>query len=354
MGFLPLLANAGTPLMWAGCCLLIFGNLVIGVVEARLLERLLRRPVDDRPLVLANYASMSAGIGMGWALDPLSQRIAADPLRLGLIYIAILWTAAFCLTVLIEWPFASRAASLGSFSRSVLPLLATVNVITYAFLILLVGLLGGVNVFIAFRNSEAAQVTRVEGWVYYCDPKKHAVQRVRLDGSREERVAALPSLEAPGQTRLVFDDPKGVGSVSLFLRVSGSHRLLLQSDWSPRRTATTATAHREANGLLSLGNLTFGPGSTLMFRPDESVAAGFWPAEGLRVRGVAYRLETPFLALTWRSPTVLPDGTTVAQLGDAIVLVNAERGKGARLAAGVGPAVLLDRPERNFEPSEQK
>src|SRR5689334_1126069 len=57
------LANAGTPLMWAGMLHLVFGNALIGVFEGLLIARLFSLPKRKTVLVMigANYFSAWAG-----------------------------------------------------------------------------------------------------------------------------------------------------------------------------------------------------------------------------------------------------------------------------------------------------
>src|SRR5438094_158845 len=61
---LHVLADSGTPLLWAGTLHLLLGNLLIGILEGRLLAWLyrLKAPRAIEIMIAANYVSMIAGI----------------------------------------------------------------------------------------------------------------------------------------------------------------------------------------------------------------------------------------------------------------------------------------------------
>lgn len=99
------LADAGTPLMWAGMLHLVFGNLLIGVLEGLLLAWLFRLgrwrciPV----MIVANY--FSAWVGdlflLGYALKSPSHLDLYN--AWGWVWMMVGIT--FVLTCVLEWPF---------------------------------------------------------------------------------------------------------------------------------------------------------------------------------------------------------------------------------------------------------
>jgi hypothetical protein len=101
---LPVLANAGTPLMWTGILHLFIGNLILGYVEGGLLSQLFHVPRRRSlvVLILANYASAWAGALL--LVNRLSHYsgITIENLQLWLGIFVIL---AFVFTLLIEYPF---------------------------------------------------------------------------------------------------------------------------------------------------------------------------------------------------------------------------------------------------------
>ncbi len=100
----PVVANAGTPLMWTGFGHLFIGNAVIGIVEGLLLSKFFHTPRSKSVnlLVVANYTS--AWVGMFLILNRLSHipSITIENVRVWLwIFVAV----AFVLTLFIEYPF---------------------------------------------------------------------------------------------------------------------------------------------------------------------------------------------------------------------------------------------------------
>ncbi|MBE9125201.1 MULTISPECIES: hypothetical protein [unclassified Coleofasciculus] len=100
----PVLANAGTPLMWTGFGHLFIGNAVIGTIEGLLLSRLFNTPRSKsvNVLVLANYAS--AWLGMVLILDRLSH-ISTITIENVYVWLWLFVGIAFILTLFIEYPF---------------------------------------------------------------------------------------------------------------------------------------------------------------------------------------------------------------------------------------------------------
>lgn len=78
-----LLANAGTPLIWAGCFMLICGNWLIGHIESKLLGRQLMQKFSSGWIIAGNYVSMAVGFGILWAAGPIHARVALDPFDWG-------------------------------------------------------------------------------------------------------------------------------------------------------------------------------------------------------------------------------------------------------------------------------
>lgn len=100
----PVLANAGTPLMWTGVLHLFIGNAVIGTIEGFLLSRLFNtsRSKSINVLVVANYAS--AWVGMLLILDRLSS-IPTITIENVHVWLWLFVSFAFVLTLFIEYPF---------------------------------------------------------------------------------------------------------------------------------------------------------------------------------------------------------------------------------------------------------
>lgn len=393
-----LLANAGTPLMWAGCLTLFVGNFFIGVVECWIASHVLRRELRQGPFVLANYVSMLFGIGLVYALAPLREPVLENPFRWGLPFLLFSWLLAFALTVVVESWFVRRALAAGERDRSIfdvpreddifptsnsaldgastarrlladlrgnasrprepgaatsaLRLSLVMNLGTYGALTLIVLLLGGIEALTSFRHVDPRELRPPGGWVYYLSHQDNSVWRVRFDGAKRQRMIAPKKIQRPSTwVRLVFDDRSGSGQARLYLWEAGDPRAVIHGVVAPSSAIPTPVPLHEGVPLrdkanaLEIGTGTFGFRSTFSFsKVSADVSVGYWAAEGIEIGGSRYRCETPVLALVWRSPTVLPDGKIVATLGNAVVLLNPKTMRAATLAAGYGPAVALDEP----------
>ena len=334
-----MLANAGTPLMWAGCFALLFGNFFIGVFEAWLIRG--RRKVfaaSATPMIVANYLSMLAGIGLMYLASPLAARAQLDPFDRSLPLLLGMWAATYVLSVLVEWPFVANTAGTRVGLRA-LGLSAKVQTVSYVFLAVFSYFVGSTSA-LNLSITSAASVTSVEGWAYYLALDNVNVLRTRLDGSRTEQVAKL-DFEIGSQFSRITVEPTSNGDRSrLMYREYGADRELVKNVGN---AAQAAGGERDSGNLIQIGNGSFGPGATRKFADSPMVYCGFWQREGLMVNGVRFALETPFLSTPWRCPIVLPDGSIVAQFGEAIVVVDADRRIVAKIGEGRGGDVLLDR-----------
>jgi hypothetical protein len=104
------IANAGTPLIWAGAIHLFAGNLFIGVAEGVVFARLAKCSygVSALCLVVANY--LSTWLGLLWLFNPqlgFWDHITIENLR---EMLALQVGVAFCATLLVEFPLAWLAS----------------------------------------------------------------------------------------------------------------------------------------------------------------------------------------------------------------------------------------------------
>lgn len=331
-----LFANAGTPLMWAGCFTLLFGNYLIGLFEFWLIKR--RRGllwITWNPMIPANYLSMIAGIALLYLTRPLFQPAYEQPFRYGLPLIACAWLVSFIVSVLVEWPFVAKASGL-KIGKESLRTTVWVQMLSYSVLFILVFLLGSVSALSDLRQVDAQEIDAPPGWVYHMDEAKSELHRTRLDGSRTEFVAVFEPKPRGSWTRVTVEPTREGDRARLLYRDTQS--VIVIDD----NVGAAPVVYMENKDDAILGNLTFSTYATREFREQPSVYAGFWAREGLMIDGRRYALETPFLALGWRNPVVLPNGKVVAQFGNSIVLFDHERGKIAVLAIGEGGDVLID------------
>lgn len=340
-------ADAGTPLMWYGCCWLFVGNAFIGLFEAWIIGRRTRLEIGRLrlPVIAANYAS--AFIGFYLLFQMSSDWVPYVASRGRLLW--LMWACAFLLTMLVETPFVAFAERVSILKVRPWMDSLVANALSYA-LVMPLALLTCVT-------SLATQASLLPGaramgapkaWVYYV--RGENVRRVRTDGSADEPVMAKPAGDGT-----LFAEPAQDGSRADLVWVPsswpGKSKILLRGIGAARQAAMSQV---DRDGKVAHEWLRSSP---LQFTEDKSVGAeaGFWPALGLSawVGGRSYNLafETPFAVAAWRDPTLLPGAFLVVGLGDKIVLLNLRTRDLAILVAGDCPAVLLDLADAPTRPS---
>lgn len=100
----PVLANAGTALMWTSIVHLFVGNFILGYVEARLLSRLFHAPREGtiEIVVMANYVSAWTGVFLLMGRLSRHPSITIENVQ---VWLAIATILAFVLTLVVEYPF---------------------------------------------------------------------------------------------------------------------------------------------------------------------------------------------------------------------------------------------------------
>lgn len=234
------------------------------------------------------------------------------------------------ITVIVELPFVLKTAEL-KFSARMLGITATLQTATYGVMMLGTGLLGSVSALTSLRAVDS--LPTVAGWVYFIGTDRKAVYRIRLDGSNTERVATLKT-KPRVFSRIVADPVPNSNRVRLVV-MEGQDVEELQKNIGQTQQAAP-TQHDEKSRPIVHFN------TSRSFDSSIRVFAGYWAVEGLRGGDRRYALETPVLALSWRSPVTLPDGKLVAQFGQAILLIDPKTGTTRKLAEGSAPDVLLD------------
>lgn len=350
-----ILANAGTPLMWGTLCYLTVGNALIGWLEGWLISRWFGTPRRRAVLamILANYLSAVVGFALLQTLEATYHWAMRE------ISIENVWSwhyaitsGLYALTVLLEWPCCVIAC--GGRARPVRDgALASLGAsgVSYVLLALLCLPLSALTPGLTISIDRAERVAEgARGWAYYVSDNSDALWRIRLDGSRRERVAEVSIADA--ECLCVRPSESGDGRVDLlaWYRMSGESALLLRS-FAPRDcTAPECALESGLDRTFVHWASPFGGMADFRAadRRDWEIHAGFWGVEGLRARKassgarVYLGVETPIIGWGVRFPSALPGGVVVLQLGPQICVLNLERRSMALLARGSSPLVVLD------------
>lgn len=341
------LANAGTPLMWAGMLHLMFGNLLIGILEGLLLGWLFKAPKLKAVgiLILANYLSAWAG---GFLLSWLCRfpDITIENLKPWLIFFFVL---AFALTLLIELTFFRMALRKAerSFRAAIKPTFL-IHLISYALLTVWYGLASGTSLMTELKVVDPSALKPEASYtLYYISNDGEKVIEHSLSGEVSEVACKISSTNQNDRlfTRIAED-----GGCNLSIRYDGElpnyteDTLLLNIS---KNSPSTWHLEKEPNGDPKGTWFNFGDAPSLAASKGWNYRTGFWAIDGISGEGpneesFHYALETPFESWTIRNAVSLGDALLIFQLGnDQICMLDHESGSIALLARGRGPIVAV-------------
>ncbi|MBN1421404.1 MAG: hypothetical protein JXP34_21705 [Planctomycetes bacterium] len=343
----PVLADAGTPLMWAGILHLYFGNALIGIGEGILITKVFRlKPGCDILLlfILANYVSMAVGMAVA---RPHGIGERADLYGAPLV-IALACAAFFAVTVLIEWPFVRLAFGRAqrAFRRSFLASLLA-QTASYLVIVPWYSLASGVSLYTqATIDRDYPRWADREAMIYFIGETDGAVYRQRLSETAREEV--LPSGSAGEDVHLLVRRSSTDAQWDLYLAEDRDgedpRETSIRTGVAPGETSYTTSEDDTEVERYPDGSWWGGPWSAPDLRPGESgpwqVRRGFWAIEGLRVeekttgRSMHLALETPFVTWFVRRPFILPSDQVVFELGAQICLFDPATRKIAMIARG--------------------
>jgi hypothetical protein len=344
------LADAGTPLMWAGIIHLVIGNALIGLLEGAILASIFKLNYLKCVLVMvaANYFSSWGG---GVFLDNLiTGHLSLD------LYNAWFWfwtmvAVTFLLTLILEWPFVFFCfrKSPHRFKRSFWGNLL-INSASY---LLLFGWYWGASGTGIYRNMHVVQPSQMtmptNAIVFYISSTNGDVYALNLQTRNQEKIYALKSTNTDDRL-LVRPSKREMNSWDIY---ASSKLVLIQSNLNVTAKQAQRDQNDDANSMPQSPNGTwFNFGETPKLGAAENSGwtfeTGFWPIEGLRGKNpktgesIYFSLETPFVAWNVRNGTHLPGDYVIFQLGEnQICILEATTKKIAMLDKGYGPIVIL-------------
>ncbi len=367
------LANAGTPLMWAGMLHMIFGNAFIGVGEGILLAWLFSLPKAKSVgvMVVANYAS--AWLGGLFLRGAIVHALPMD-LTNGWRWFWIMVVVTYCMTLVLEWPFVAWCfRGCQDWFRSSLKASLVVQSASYVLLFGWYWMASGTSLYTKMQIVQASDLSLPESvLVYFIAPKDGNVYSRPLTGVEGRLVYNLRSTN-PNDRLFVRPGAPDTNAWDLVARLETKDyrkpelvtiltnmQVEAAPDWrsthtDPPRYEGTWFSFGEAQ---PLGSATNG---------QWKFWTGFWPIEGLRAtrkgtdETVRFSYETPFGAWTVRNAVQLPSDKALFQLGDdQICAFDPASRRVALLWHGRGPVPVIaksklkpDRTTVSFaEPSE--
>ena len=362
------LADAGTPLMWAGFFRLVCVNLVIGIGEGFVIWLFLRTRFWKTLgiMILANYASWLVGevVLLPFLAQAGKSILGEQPLYHVWEFLRYVLAVSFGLTVVFEWPFCFWAVKQKRY-RIIKSIVAVVvvNVASYTFLVYFYLGLSGTTVLTKLKQDPSLSfASNPKAWVYYIAPDDGGICRIRIDGSELQQVLSFQEVVDCGYEKTKRNP---VSSIELELRSSEKSGYWDLCFWieKPQRAkcllkafteqTKTPVFHDKSGANNPNQPAEWGPAKTY-YRPIDAlyltsssweIYAGGWAFEGLTAikdnLPKHYAIELPFLTWYSRYPIVLGD-QVVYQLGDQIVLLDLNQDLIGVITRGYSPVVVLD------------
>lgn len=346
----PLLANVGTPLMWAGMFHLVYGNAIIGICEGLLIARIFRVGRIRAVICMcgANYLSMAIAVfGLEWRGVPWGRQFLQDVTieNVGSVLLAAL-AACIVASAIFEWPFCylSLRGHKHRFSNSFGATLVAQGA-SYAVLVPMYLLVSPVSVVTHVDVVHPATIRHeVSADVYYVNPDDGDVYRTDLEGADPHFVAKMGGRELHARLYLVASSDRDTFDLGVCWGPEPDDRRVIVANVLPASASIGDAVDVEHCARMGFGRaVDLQPSSAPLWK----VRTGFWSAEGLKatneVTSQSYQiaLETPFLAWSSRNASVLPGSMVIYQLGKQVVLLDLAERRMALLARGRGPLVVL-------------
>lgn len=324
-----MLANVITPMMALGCWQLLFGNVIIGVIEARVVARF--RSMRRRPpyglMIGANYLSALVGLEIMPRLAP--SLLGPVPIERVRWVCAGMVVLCLVLSILLEYPFVYAALARDAKPR---PMRACIVAQLATYLLLLIPCWMASDVLNGIQLAPVQEISRNPDATVLYIADDGDIYRVKLDGSRPVKYRALGMSDGQGVLDADVDE---TGRVRL--AVGERERVQLLDD-APELAAGLAPYLDRGGSLVSLA----GPAGS-----EWQVRTGASPWGGLVARNrrtdqiVRVAVSAPGLDWWSRRGRLLPGDQVVFELNNHILLVDLETRRVAVVAIGRGPMVLM-------------
>ncbi len=318
----PVLANAGTPLMWTAFQHLFLGNALIGLIESFVLSSWFKIPSSVGVITAANY--VSAWVGAILVVDRFSK-IPNITLENAGIWLWIFVAITFWISIVVEYPFfwfALREQKQSA--QKAIKATLVIHGLSYFLLLIWYAQSSQISLLTQLDVVSAEQVQPTEEYVlYYLSPDGTQVVRSDLDGTNREIVKESINSRQYHKLEARQDD-------------AGQFDLLTDSDIILSDFAILApTGYRE-----------FGAVSKLIETTNWNYETSVWAAGGIRGYnkqedlGFHWAIEIPFAVWRIFNGTHLEGDFVVFQLGkDQICILQPQEEKIALIARGKEPLV---------------
>jgi hypothetical protein len=348
-----LMANAGLPLVESGVWALVITAVIVSAFEAALLKRW----YEVRPVVVKWTGQGSSAVGMddeperwtpsasllvlaanlvstlvGWfyfahSRQALSWILGTKPLERAGVYIVCVCAVAFLISVVVEWPFFSKAIKDRPLSREGLFVCLGCNLLAGAVILVWFSLSGMSSLLTAAKIKPPVEIAQNCGaTVYYVSSRQ--LWSVECNGFNPHSTRlAVPD----GEHVAVMEASSGEAKVYALRKDGSVDRALLNLGTS----FAAASAGEEGQARY------FGPDEGRKFFVDYGRDA--YDGLGVRTPDRIYKLALDSTPLSWRwsDVTVLPNNQAIAKVGPEVVLIDLESGEIGGLAQAESPTVAV-------------
>ncbi|MHC4215913.1 MAG: hypothetical protein ACYSWP_21395 [Planctomycetota bacterium] len=344
------LANVGTPFIWAHAFHLYLGNAIIGIVEGMIIARTfkLKKSVCVGVMILANYFSAAMGILFISHLVDKSMRLSLYN-AWGRIWILVLFM--YVATIAFEWPFILFVLrKVKSALRKSLLACFLVQTISYVCIFGWYWLASGTTLYTDMDIVQPSEISFGQNVTVYFIGEDGDVYSIEDSAMAAVKVFDLNSVHM--NDRLVLEmsdeDPNIWRMIGYLEAVTHrkSRRVLIREGFSSEVVPSWPDGGYERQ--LKFGTMAnFGRVPKLgQKQSDWEFWCDFWAlgmsGENKENKKLKFSFETPFGAWFVRNATVLPDDKVIFQLGsDQICILEPESKKVALIARGRGPVVIL-------------
>jgi hypothetical protein len=339
------LANAGTPLLWAGIFHLLLGNAIIGIGEGLLLFKLFKISRWQQLLLIpANY--LSAWVGLLLVNAPY---MTSSPIiqTLSDITIEVLpfwfWAAIFLffgLTLILEYPFFWFALRYKeSALKEALKVTVIINGISYLVLFGCYGAISSTSLLTQLQGVSPTQIQAPKGYdLYFITPDGKEVVKTDLLGMRKEQVKTVKS---PQPLDKLLVRRNGQGRIELFIQSNDRGSQFREETILPDVTAAVPLPEQLNGYPIDSRQIP-----KLTSRTDWEYRTGFWAVEGIygenKKQNLHFRfaLETPLISWFPKNATHIDGDFVVFELNNnQICLLQPQERKIALISRGRSPVV---------------
>ena len=345
------LADMGTPLMWATMLHLVFGNALIGLLEGLVLALIfhLRKRKTIGLLVLANY--FSAWVGYHLLRGSFVKALPLD-LYNAWFYVWLMVGLSYIMTLILEFPFVGVAfwRDPNWLRKSVVGSLI-IQTVSYALLFGWYWLASGTSLYTSTKVVQPSEIVLPKGLlIYFISAEDGHVYSQNLATRDRHKVSNIGLTNHDDRLLVRLNDD----AWDLVARMATSARYdptlvtigkIHASTAAPTVDNEPYDEHMAAYHVQQLGN----PNDRQWDDSKWEFQSGYWPIEGLQgttdkwATAVGFAFETPFGAWRVRNATQMPCDIVLFQLGDdQICLFDPTSNRVALVAKGRGPVVVMN------------